>query len=89
VTFVPTPALISELPEPEPELVIMPLRFTEAVDRVIPLLVALLLFKIKLPVPMTPPLNVSKAVPLLLVSVVPPAFAVSAPVTFIAEVVLF
>jgi hypothetical protein len=89
VMLVPITELIRELPEPPPEFVTVPVLLTAAAEMVIPLLVALLLFKIKLPVPVTPPVNVSRVVPLLLVSVVPPAFTVSAPLIFNADVVVF
>ena len=55
VTFVPMAELIVTLPEPLPELVIVPLWFTEVVDNVIELvLLELLFFKVKLPVPVVP-----------------------------------
>jgi len=87
VTFVPMTALISVLPVPLPEFVTVPALFTEAVDKVIPLAVVLLLLSTKLPLPVTPPDNVNAAV-LLLVSVVPLLFTVNAPVTFKADVAL-
>src|SRR5262249_52275238 len=62
---------------------------TEVVDTVMPLAVALLLLSTRLPVPLTPPEIVSNLVPLLFVSVVPPLFTVSAPLTVSADVVLF
>ena len=47
--------LIVTLPDPLPELVIVPLWFTEVVDNVIELvLLELLFFKVRLPVPVVP-----------------------------------
>ena len=80
VTLVPITALISELPEPVPELVMVPILLTALVDTVMPLTILLLLFKMRLPaVFATPPERVSSAAPLLLllVSVVFVALAVS------------
>src|SRR5262249_50793339 len=56
-----------------------------------PLAIALLLLSTRLPVPVAPPDRVNSALPLalLFVSVVPPLFTVSAPLTVSAEVVLF
>jgi len=58
VTFVPMTALIVVVPLPEPEFVIVPMLFTEFVDKVIvaPLL-ALCALIVILPVPVTPPVN--------------------------------
>jgi len=89
VTLVPITALIVVPPDPLPLLVMVPVLLTEAVDNVMPLAVALLLLSTRLPVPLTPPEMVSNLVPLLFVSVVPPLFAVSAPLTVSAEVALF
>src|SRR3982751_1588346 len=88
VTLEPMPALIKEAPDPLPEFVIVPMLLIEFVDNVIPFAVELLLFKIKLPVPLAPPLNVNNALPVLLTNVVPLPLTVNAPVTFNAEVVL-
>src|SRR5262245_54605195 len=54
-----------------------------------PAAVALLVLITSSPVPLTPPEIVSNLVPLLFVSVVPPLFTVSAPLTVSADVVLF
>src|SRR5436190_8150039 len=90
VTLAPITELIVVLPVPVPLLVIVPMLFTAAVDNVMPLAVALLFFRIRLPaVFATPPDNVSNAVPLLFVSVVAVALLVSKPLTVSAEVVLF
>ena len=89
VTFVPTTALMSVEPLPVPEFVIVPTLLIDVPDKVIPEAVELLLFRIKLPLPLAPPDNVNNAVPLLFVRVVPLALlGVSKPVTFNAEVVL-
>ena len=90
VILAPITALTSTSPVPVPELVIVPILFTAVVEIVIPLPVALLLLKIKLPaVFVTPPVNVSSAVPRVLVSVVATELALSAPLIVKAEVVLF
>ena len=88
VTLLPILALISELPEPVPELVMVPVLFTSFVDNVMPLADVLLFFRIKLPVPVTPLVNVRIAV-LLFIIVVPPALTFIAPLTVRADVVLF
>src|ERR1700720_1844702 len=87
----PPPALIKLLPLPVPELVIVPVLLTLVVESVIPFPIALLLFRTRLPVPVSPPERVSNELPLelLLVRVVPPLFTVNAPVMLSAEVVLF
>ena len=90
VTFVPMIAEIVLSPAPEPELVIVPMWLTEVVERVIPAASELLLFKIKLPVPVVPPETVKIFVPAVLVRVVPPEATVSAVVLIVsAEVVEF
>src|SRR5262245_1147067 len=91
VTLVPMMALMSVAPEPLPLLVIVPMLLTEVVDNVMPLAIELLLLMTRLPVPVTPPDTVStdKPLALLFVSVVPPLFTVSAPLTVSADVVLF
>ena len=71
VTLEPTPPfVIVTVPAPLPEDITVPALFTEFVVKVIPAFVALLLFKIKLPVPETPPDTVKTAVPKLLTKVV-------------------
>src|SRR5262249_28943246 len=84
-------ALMSVAPEPLPLFVIVPMLLTEVVDNVMPLAIELLLLMTRLPVPVTPPDPVSSDEPLalLFVSVVPPLFTVSAPLTVSADVVLF
>ena len=91
VTLVPMIALISVPPLPVPEFVMVPVLLTVAPERVIPLAIELLLFRVRLPVPLTPPVRVSNDEPLalLFVRVVPPPFTVSAPLTVSAEVALF
>ena len=92
VTLVPSTALISVLPEPVPELVIVPILLSAVVDRVMPFAMLLLLFRMRLPVVFaTPPDNVSKALPLLLLffSVVAVALVVSKPLIVSADVALF
>lgn len=88
-TLVPMMALIVDPPLPDPELVIVPALLMDDPDNVIPAAVALLLLRTRLPMPLAPPDKVSSLVPLLLVSVVPPEFADSAPLNVSAEVVLF
>ena len=78
LTFEPTPPLIDTLPVPLPEFVIVPVLFTVFVEIVMPLAPVLLLFSIKLPVPVMPPEWVKSAAPLL-ASVSPPAPIVVAP----------
>src|SRR5207248_1660112 len=72
-------------------LVIVPELLTLVVERVMPLAIALLLLRMRLPVPPTPPDNVNNEPPLalLFVRVVPPLFTVSAPLTVRAELALF
>ena len=77
VTFEPTPPLISTLPVPLPELVIVP-ALLMVFEIVMPLAVELLLFSVKLPVPVMPPEWVNTAEPLF-ASVSPPAPSVVAP----------
>jgi len=97
VTSVPMTELMSTPLVPVPWLVIVPVLFTDPVEIVMPLVIVLLLLpllllRIRGPVPTTPPPRVKIAVvPLtaLLVSVVPPLFTVSAPVTVSAEVAVF
>ena len=56
VTFVPMTALIVMVPEPAPELVIVPVLFTLAVESVaMPVLLEL---RVRLPVPVIPPVKV-------------------------------
>jgi len=78
VTFAPTPPLMRTEPAAVPELVIVPVLFTLVVESVMPLAVALLLLRIRLPVPVTPPDTVNNAVPAVFVKVVPPLFTVNA-----------
>jgi len=88
VTLEPTPPVMDTLPELLPELVIVPVLFTVVVESVMPLAVDPLFFKIKLPVPVTPPETVK--VPTWLVKVVPPLLTVNPPVeTVSADVELF
>jgi len=88
VTFAPTPPVMDTPPEPLPELVIVPVLLTAVVDSVMPLDVDPLLLKIKLPVPLTPPVTVK--LPAWLVKVVPPLLTVNPPVEMVSpEVVLF
>ena len=55
LTFEPTPPLINTLPDPLPELVIVPVLLAEAVEIVIPLAPVLLFLRVRLPVPVMPP----------------------------------
>jgi len=55
LTFEPTPPLIETLPDPLPELVIVPVLLPEAVEIVMPLAVAPLFLRVRLPVPVIPP----------------------------------
>lgn len=73
-------------PVPVPELVIEPVGFTEVVDKRIPLLTELLLFKTRLPVPEIPPEIVRTLEPLalLFVIVVPALFTVKAVVLMVS-----
>ena len=90
VTFEPTPPEINTSPEPVPELVIIPALLIDAVDRVMASAVELLLFNIKLPMPVTPLVTVSNWVPAVFVRVVPDLFTVMAVVPIVrADVVLF
>ena len=90
VTAAPMFALISTLPELVPELVMVPVLLIDVVDRVIPAAVALLLLRIRLPAPVTPPETVNSLVPRVLVRVVPPLLTVRAVVLIVrAEVVEF
>lgn len=86
VTFVPMTALISAVPAPVPWLVIVPVLFTAVVRIVMPLAVAILFCRIRLPVPVTPPATCKSAFapPPAFVSVVP-----TAPFTVTAVVVIF
>ena len=77
VTFAPTPPLINTLPDPLPELVIVPELLT-VFEIVMPLGPVLLLLSIRLPVPVMPPEWVKTAAPLF-ASVSPPAPSVVAP----------
>ena len=89
---VPIDELISELPVPFPEFVIVPVLSTAPVDSVIPLAIALLLLSIRLPVVLaTPPDKVSNAIPLalLFISVVAVVFGVSKPLIVSGDFVLF
>ena len=84
------PVVIVTEPAPEPEFVIVPELFTEVVVSVMPAAVALLLLRIKFPVPVTPPDTVKTEVPAVLVRVVPPLATVRAVVLIVsAEPVLF
>ena len=88
VTLVPMAALIVAPPEPPPELVIVPLWLTFVPLREMPLVELPLLFKIKLPTPVT--LLETVKLPAKLVKVVPPLLTERAPVEiFSSEVVLF
>src|SRR6266404_5784328 len=89
VTLVPITALMSVEPVPLPELVIVPVLLRVVPDTVIPLAVALLFLRVRLPVPVVPPDRVNSAVPLLLVRVVPPMFTFRRPLIVSAELVLF
>ena len=88
VTLVPTAALMVIPPVPVPEFVIVPELFTATVVRLVPPAVALLLFNMRLPVPVTPPDNTNVFVALVFVNVVPPELTFSAPVILKAEVEL-
>ena len=85
MTFEPTAALIVVVPEPDPELVIVPVLLTLVVDTVV--VPELLLLKVTLPVPLIPPDEVKAAVPLF-VKVVPLVLGVIAPLIVKAEVLL-
>lgn len=78
VTLVPMTALMSDSPEPVPELVIVPVLLTPPVEIVRLSAVELLLSRIMLPVPLTALETVNFAEPLLSVRVVPPLFTVRA-----------
>ena len=90
VTLAPITALMDEPLEPVPELVMVPVLFTLAVETEMPLvIVLLLLLRIRLPVPVAPPERVRTAVvPLaaVLVSVVAVPFGVNAPEMVSGEV---
>ena len=89
VTFVPITALTNTEPVLVPEFVTVPVLFTLVPDNVMPLVVAPLFFKIKLPLPPTPPDTVNNAV-LLFCKVVPPLATVSAVVEIVrGDVLLF
>ena len=76
VTDEPTPPLINVVPVPVPLLVIVPVLFTEFVDKVMLLSVVLLFCNVKLPVPVIPPVTVS-AEPVVLIKLnVPTVIAV-------------
>ena len=76
VTLAPIPALINVAPVPVPLLVIVPVLFTEFVDKVMLLSVVLLFCNVKLPVPVIPPVTVS-AEPVVLIKLnVPTVIAV-------------
>ena len=90
VTFDPTPKLISTAAVPAPELVMVPTLLTAAVEMVMPLAAVLSFFRIRFPVPVTPPERVKTFVPVLsFVSVVPAALTARAPLTVSDEVELF
>ena len=80
LTFDPTPPLINTLPEPLPELVIVPVLFT-VLEIVMPLAPVLLFLRVRLPVPVMPPEWVKTVVPLF-TNVSPPELSVVAPVIF-------
>ena len=85
-------ALMVTPPDPEPELVMVPVLFADVVEIVIPAAMELLLLRIRLPVPVVPPDTVKSELPLalLLVTVVPPLATVMAVVLIVrAEVALF
>lgn len=69
VTLAPKGALMTVEPEPEPELVRVPVLFTAVVERVRPPAMALSLLRMRLPVPVTPPETVKSWEPLALVLV--------------------
>jgi len=71
VTPEPMVALIKVLPLPEPEFVIVPVLLIEVVESVMLLFVELLLLRVKLPVPVIPPVTVKELAPLSSVKVVP------------------
>ena len=90
VTLVPITALMSVEPVPVPEFVMVPVLLMAVVERVMPAARALLLARIKSPVPLTPPDKVRALVPAVFVKVVVPLeFIVKAPLIVNAEVVLF
>ena len=86
VTLDPTPPVMDTVPLPAPELVIVPVLFTVVVESVMPLAVDPSFFKIKWPVPLTPPETVR--LPAWLVKVVPPLLTERAPAKFNAAVEL-
>ena len=88
VTFVPIAKPIVTEPEPLPELVIVPVLLTDAVDSVMPLSRVLLLLRVRFPDPVMPPEWVKRAAPLL-ARVSPPAPSVVAPERVRLEVELF
>ena len=73
--------LINTLPDPLPELVIVPPLLTVFVEIVMPLAPVLLFLRVRLPVPVMPPEWVKTAVPLF-ASVRPPELSVVAPDIF-------
>ena len=87
VTLVPMGALIKTLPVPLPELVIVPVLLTDAVEIVVPLAVEPSFLKIRLPVPVMPPVRVN--VPFWLVSVVATLLTAKDEVMFPPTVELF
>ena len=81
-TLPPTDAMVT-VPAPEPELVMSPVLLTEVVIRLMPFAAELLLLRIRLPVPITPPETV-RVLPPLLASVVPLVpLTVNAPVLIV------
>ena len=79
-------ALIVVVPLPEPELVIVPVLLSVVVEAVMaPVLLAL---KVRLPIPVTPPDSVKRAVVPLDVNTLLVAPTVTAPLTVSAEVLL-
>ena len=85
VTLEPTTALIVVAPEPDPELVIVPVLLMLVPEAVV--VPELLLLKMTLPVPLMPPDKVKVLVPLL-INVLPLALGVIAPLIVKAEVLL-
>ena len=87
--FAPQTTPLASLPEPEPVFVIVPVWFNAVVVKVMPFAVELSLSIIIFPDPVVPAVMVRTCVPEVLFKVVAVAFAVIAPLTVNAEVVLF
>lgn len=88
MTLAPRAALINTVPIPVPKLVTDPDGLMLIVERVIPLAKSLLLFRVRFPVPVTPPemVKIEAEPPVLLLTIeVPLLFTVIGPLTVSAE----